>query len=49
MQGLRMWLWKSLRMDWALHRVDEIKFGVALFTNLSQDHLDFHKDIEPLP
>ncbi len=29
----------------ALHRVDEIKFGVALFTNLSQDHLDFHKDM----
>ncbi len=30
----------------ALHRCDEIHFGVALFTNLSQDHLDFHADME---
>ncbi|MFN0025627.1 MAG: UDP-N-acetylmuramoyl-L-alanyl-D-glutamate--2,6-diaminopimelate ligase [Acidimicrobiales bacterium] len=26
----------------ALHRVDEIRFDVATFTNLSRDHLDFH-------
>ncbi|MBD3182627.1 UDP-N-acetylmuramoyl-L-alanyl-D-glutamate--2,6-diaminopimelate ligase [Candidatus Poribacteria bacterium] len=26
-----------------LKRVDDIKFDVAAFTNLSQDHLDFHK------
>ncbi len=30
----------------ALHRVDEMKFDAALFTNLSQDHLDFHPDME---
>ncbi|HEY8083065.1 MAG TPA: UDP-N-acetylmuramoyl-L-alanyl-D-glutamate--2,6-diaminopimelate ligase [Solirubrobacterales bacterium] len=30
----------------ALHRCDEIDFEVALFTNLSQDHLDFHADME---
>jgi len=30
----------------ALHRVDEIAFDAALFTNLSQDHLDFHKDMD---
>lgn len=30
----------------ALHRVDEILFDVTAFTNLSQDHLDFHGDIE---
>jgi UDP-N-acetylmuramoyl-L-alanyl-D-glutamate--2,6-diaminopimelate ligase len=30
----------------ALHRVDGTKFDVAVFTNLSQDHLDFHADIE---
>ncbi len=30
----------------ALHRVDEVAFSVAAFTNLSQDHLDFHKDME---
>ena len=26
----------------ALHRVDAIHFGVAVFTNLGRDHLDFH-------
>ena len=26
----------------ALHRVDAIRFGVAVFTNLGRDHLDFH-------
>ena len=30
----------------ALHRVDAIHFEVALFTNLTQDHLDFHADME---
>jgi UDP-N-acetylmuramoyl-L-alanyl-D-glutamate--2,6-diaminopimelate ligase len=30
----------------ALHRCDTIRFEVALFTNLSQDHLDFHTDME---
>jgi len=27
----------------ALHRCDAIHFDVAVFTNLTQDHLDFHK------
>lgn len=26
----------------ALHRLDELKFDVGVFTNLSRDHLDFH-------
>lgn len=30
----------------ALHRVDGVVFDVAGFTNLSQDHLDFHHGIE---
>jgi UDP-N-acetylmuramoyl-L-alanyl-D-glutamate--2,6-diaminopimelate ligase len=30
----------------ALHRTDSIEFDVAVFTNLSQDHLDFHADME---
>ena len=30
----------------ALHRVDGAVFDVALFTNLSQDHLDFHETME---
>ncbi len=28
-----------------LHRVDAVDFSVAVFTNLSQDHLDFHTDM----
>jgi UDP-N-acetylmuramoyl-L-alanyl-D-glutamate--2,6-diaminopimelate ligase len=30
----------------SLHRADAIQFEVALFTNLTQDHLDFHADME---
>ncbi len=30
----------------AQHRVDGVVYDVALFTNLSQDHLDFHPDME---
>jgi UDP-N-acetylmuramoyl-L-alanyl-D-glutamate--2,6-diaminopimelate ligase len=30
----------------ALHRSDAIDFDVVLFTNLTQDHLDFHTDME---
>ncbi len=30
----------------AQHRVDGIQFDVAVFTNLSQDHLDFHQSME---
>jgi UDP-N-acetylmuramoyl-L-alanyl-D-glutamate--2,6-diaminopimelate ligase len=29
----------------ALHRADAIHFDVAVFTNLSRDHLDFHADM----
>lgn len=29
----------------ALHRVDAVEFAVAAFTNLSQDHLDFHPSL----
>ncbi|MFW5875212.1 MAG: UDP-N-acetylmuramoyl-L-alanyl-D-glutamate--2,6-diaminopimelate ligase [Myxococcota bacterium] len=29
----------------ALHRVDAVRFRVAAFTNLTQDHLDFHGDL----
>ena len=28
------------------NRVDNIDFDIALFTNLTSDHLDYHKDIE---
>ena len=30
----------------ALGRVDGVRFDLAVFTNLSQDHLDFHGDME---
>ncbi len=30
----------------ALHRCDAVHFELALFTNLTQDHLDFHSDME---
>lgn len=30
----------------ALHRVDGITFETGVFTNLTQDHLDFHKTME---
>jgi UDP-N-acetylmuramoyl-L-alanyl-D-glutamate--2,6-diaminopimelate ligase len=30
----------------SLRRVDEVRFGAAVFTNLSRDHLDFHGDME---
>ncbi len=29
-----------------LHRVDGLRFAAAAFTNLSPDHLDFHRDLE---
>jgi UDP-N-acetylmuramoyl-L-alanyl-D-glutamate--2,6-diaminopimelate ligase len=30
----------------ALHRVDGLKYKVAVFSNLTRDHLDFHADME---
>jgi UDP-N-acetylmuramoyl-L-alanyl-D-glutamate--2,6-diaminopimelate ligase len=30
----------------ALHRADAIRFEVKVFTNLTQDHLDFHADMD---
>ena len=30
----------------ALHRADAIHFAAAIFTNLTQDHLDFHETME---
>ena len=29
-----------------LHRIEGVRFAAAAFTNLSQDHLDFHADME---
>ena len=30
----------------ALHRLDRVRFAVLVFTNLTQDHLDFHGSME---
>jgi UDP-N-acetylmuramoyl-L-alanyl-D-glutamate--2,6-diaminopimelate ligase len=30
----------------ALRRLDHVRFAALVFTNLSQDHLDFHRDME---
>lgn len=30
----------------ALHRLDGVRFAVLVFTNLTQDHLDFHETME---
>ncbi len=30
----------------ALHRVEGVQYDVGVFTNLTQDHLDFHQDME---
>ncbi len=30
----------------ALSRVDDVKFDIAALTNISQDHLDYHKNME---
>jgi UDP-N-acetylmuramoyl-L-alanyl-D-glutamate--2,6-diaminopimelate ligase len=30
----------------ALHRLDDCAFDIAVFTNLTEDHLDFHKTFE---
>ena len=29
-----------------LHRADQIRFAVGVFTNLTEDHLDFHKNMD---
>lgn len=30
----------------ALHRVEEVKFNIGIFTNLTPEHLDFHKNLD---
>ncbi len=45
-QGQRGCVLEASSHGLALHRLDGIKFEIAVFTNLSQDHLDFHADFE---
>lgn len=44
--GVEMAAMEATSHALALHRVEEISLTAAAFTNLSQDHLDFHSDME---
>jgi UDP-N-acetylmuramoyl-L-alanyl-D-glutamate--2,6-diaminopimelate ligase len=41
-----MFLWKFLATQISLNRIGGSHFDIAAFTNLSQDHLDFHADMD---
>ncbi|WP_336086001.1 UDP-N-acetylmuramoyl-L-alanyl-D-glutamate--2,6-diaminopimelate ligase [Nocardia sp. SSK8] len=45
-QGVRAVVMEVSSHALALGRVDGVRFAVGAFTNLSQDHLDFHADFE---
>lgn len=45
-QGVRTLAMEVSSHALSMHRVDGISFGVVGFTNLSQDHLDFHGDLQ---
>ena len=45
-QGIEIVVMEVTSHALSLNRVDGIAFAVALFTNLSQDHLDFHGTME---
>ena len=45
---VRRWPWRSPRHALAQSRVDAVHFDVAVFTNLSHEHLDYHGTMERL-
>ncbi|WP_026485529.1 UDP-N-acetylmuramoyl-L-alanyl-D-glutamate--2,6-diaminopimelate ligase [Caldanaerobius polysaccharolyticus] len=45
-QGVQYAVMEVSSHSLALHRVDQCEFDVGVFTNLTQDHLDFHKTME---
>lgn len=45
-EGVRVAAMEATSHALALHRVEEVSLEVAAFTNLSQDHLDFHSGME---
>ncbi|MGN2640354.1 UDP-N-acetylmuramoyl-L-alanyl-D-glutamate--2,6-diaminopimelate ligase [Nocardia takedensis] len=45
-QGVRAVVMEVSSHALALGRVDGVRFAVGAFTNLSQDHLDFHRDLD---
>ena len=44
--GDRAARWRSPRTRSPSHRASGIRFAAAIFTNLTQDHLDFHDTME---
>jgi UDP-N-acetylmuramoyl-L-alanyl-D-glutamate--2,6-diaminopimelate ligase len=44
--GVRHAVMEVSSIGLALHRTDSLRFAVAAFTNLTQDHLDFHQTME---
>ncbi|HEX9917435.1 MAG TPA: UDP-N-acetylmuramoyl-L-alanyl-D-glutamate--2,6-diaminopimelate ligase [candidate division Zixibacteria bacterium] len=45
-QGIKYVVMEVSSHSLALKRVEKVDFDVAVFTNLTQDHLDFHHDME---
>jgi UDP-N-acetylmuramoyl-L-alanyl-D-glutamate--2,6-diaminopimelate ligase len=45
-QGIKYVVMEVSSHSLALKRVEKVDFDVAVFTNLTQDHLDFHQDME---
>ena len=46
MRDVPIVLWKLVHMRLHQHRVTGVKFAGAVFTNLSLDHLDYHKTFD---
>lgn len=45
-KGVRACVMEASSHALAQHRVDDIAFDVAIFTNLTRDHLDYHGDMD---
>ena len=41
-----MWFWKQLLMVWTRYRVDACEFDIAVITNITHEHLDYHGNYE---
>ena len=46
MPARRRWRWKSARTRSTRAASTRVRFDVAVFTNLTRDHLDYHGDMD---